>query len=270
MSNGARLTAVIVVVAVAAIGLYFAIMSPATPAQNEAAPAVGSLTEPNPADGMGEIKGPEALDAGAAANAPPPQAFGEPSASAPGAATAAGAAVTVKGPEMSAGASGGDRAATGRVTPSGGAPALVEVPATKPAVEVTTVPPAGREYTIKSGDTLEGIARAELGDGQRWRQIVELNPGLDPKSLKIGRKIMLPVGASSAPSSAPAAAEAPATGGSSYTVQKGDTLFGIARKVYGSATDADIRRIVDANSGTLKSKDTPLKPGMKLSVPAKR
>ena len=55
-----------------------------------------------------------------------------------------------------------------------------------------------------------------------------------------------------------------------YTVQRGDTLFGIARKIYGSGSDADVKRIVEANSGVLKSKDTPLKPGMKLAVPAKR
>jgi nucleoid-associated protein YgaU len=261
MSNGARLTAVIVVVAVAAIGLYFAIMSPATPAQNEAAPAVGSLTEPNPAEGMGEIKGPEALDAGAGASAPPPQAFGEPST--PTAMTPPAA----NGPEMSAGAGG--TTTGGAPTPTGGATTAIPVPATKTVVEAA--PASGREYTIKSGDTLEGIARTELGDGQRWKQIVEMNPGLDPKSLKIGRKIMLPSGSGASSAAKPASSEAPATAsGNSYTVQKGDTLFGIARKIYGSATDADIKRIVDANSDTLKSKDTPLKPGMKLSVPAKR
>ena len=262
MSNGARLTAVIVVVAVAAIGLYFAIMSPGTPAQNDAGPVAGALTEPNPADGMGELKGPEALDAAAGATAPPPQAFGEPSAPA-----ATGTAPAAKGPETSAGASAAAPATP--VTP--GATPAVTVPA-KTLTEVAPPPSIGREYAIKSGDTLEGIARAELGDGQRWKQIVDMNPGLDPKSLKIGRKIMLPVGG--APAS-PAAKSAPAEGaaapaGNSYTVQKGDTLFGIARKVYGSASDADIKRIVDANSGTLKSKDTPLKPGMKLAVPAKR
>lgn len=268
MSNGARLTAVIVVVAVAAIGLYFAIMSPGTPAQNEAAPATGSLTEPNPAAGMEELKGPEALDAAAGANAPPPQAFGEPSIPAgPGGVTASAAGT--KGPETSAGSAPAPSAGPTPAAP-GAAPA--SAPTTKTLTEVAPSASIGREYTIKSGDTLEGIARAELGDGQRWKQIVEMNPGLDPKSLKIGRKITLPVGAA-APASAtkPSTTESPSAGtGNSYTVQKGDTLFGIARKVYGSATDADIKRIVDANQGTLKSKDTPLKPGMKLSVPAKR
>jgi hypothetical protein len=134
MSNGARLTVVIVVVAVAAIGLYFAIMSPATPAQNEAAPAVGSLTEPNPADGMGEIKGPEALDAGAGASAPPPQAFGEPSI--PNAATPPAA----NGPEMSAGA--GSTTTGGAPTPTGGATTAIPVPATKTVVDAA--PAAGR------------------------------------------------------------------------------------------------------------------------------
>ena len=270
MSNGARLAAVTVVVAVAAIGLYFAIMSPGTPAQNESAPSAGSLTEPNPASGMNELKGPEALDAAAGAAAPPPQAFGEPSAPSEPAAAAGAAATASKGPEMSAGAAPAPAGPTGP-TPTGPGSASAPAPASKTLTEVAPSASIGREYTIKSGDTLEGIARAELGDGQRWKQIVEMNPGLDPKSLKIGKKIMLPVGASAGSGVAkPANADSPAAAGNSYTVQKGDTLFGIARKVYGSATDADIKRIVDANQGTLKSKDTPLKPGMKLSVPAKR
>jgi nucleoid-associated protein YgaU len=126
-----------------------------------------------------------------------------------------------------------------------------------------------KEYTIKSGDTLEAIARTELGSGQKWTAIVAANPGLNPKQLKVGQKIRIP--------DAGGAAAAPATEtmksadtGNTYTVQKGDTLFGIARKVYGSGSDAEVRRIVDANGGTLKSKDTPLKPGMKLAIPAKR
>ena len=58
----------------------------------------------------------------------------------------------------------------------------------------TPVPPpaAGTTYTIKKKDTLWSIAVAYLGDGQRWRDILAANPGLNEKKLAIGQTIKLP------------------------------------------------------------------------------
>jgi LysM repeat protein len=53
-------------------------------------------------------------------------------------------------------------------------------------------PPPGRPYTIKASDTLYGIARGQLGNGQRWQEIVAMNPGLDPTRLAVGQTIRLP------------------------------------------------------------------------------
>jgi nucleoid-associated protein YgaU len=47
-------------------------------------------------------------------------------------------------------------------------------------------------YTVRGGDTLSRIAARELGDGDRWAEIRDLNPGLDPRSLKVGAKLVLP------------------------------------------------------------------------------
>jgi nucleoid-associated protein YgaU len=59
-----------------------------------------------------------------------------------------------------------------------------------------TVPPvapaAANTYTVQKGDTLWSIAQRFLGDGQRWREIVDLNPGLEPAKLKVGQVILLP------------------------------------------------------------------------------
>ena len=49
-----------------------------------------------------------------------------------------------------------------------------------------------------------------------------------------------------------------------YTVVKGDTLGGIARKFYGKASAW--KKIQDANADVLKGK-TVIRPGMKLSIP---
>jgi nucleoid-associated protein YgaU len=249
MSQGARLTAVIVVVVVAAIGLYIAVMAPSGAPEAASVPAEEVPTAVAVADPAVQL------------DAPPSEAFGVPGASAPAT------------PAPAAPATGAAPAVADASTPRPvAAPAGPDAQAAATRTAVTPpAAPAGRQYTIRSGDTLEAIARRELGDGQRWRAIVELNPGLDPKNLKVGRAIALPSGSGS---EAPATAAAPKAGGggegSTYTVQKGDTLYGIARKLYGAASDADIRRIVEANRSSVPTKDAPLRPGMKLTIPPKK
>ena len=288
MSNGARLGAVIVVVAVASIGLYFAFMTPS------------GGTSADPAAPVDPLKSPEAIGGEVAAGdqlgAPPPEAFGPGSGTVGGAKTDAAAAgsaapgssalgsgapgtVAVKGAETGAVAAGAGAAAAsgtksaGGVVPTGAGSgtAAPTAPVSTPAAKSTTAAtaPAGAEYTVKSGDTLEAIARAQLGDGQKWRAIVEMNPGLDPKALKVGQKLKMPAGgtATAKESSAPASGAANSAT-NTYTVQKGDTLVAIARKFYGG--DSDWKRILDANSSVLKGDAAALRPGMKLTIPAKR
>jgi len=52
--------------------------------------------------------------------------------------------------------------------------------------------PATRTYTIRKGDTFWSIAQRIYGDGQRWRDIAQANPSVDPKKLAIGQQITLP------------------------------------------------------------------------------
>ena len=285
MSNGARLGAVIVVVAVASIGLYFAFMTPS------------GGTSADPAAPVDPLKSPEAIGGEVAAGdqlgAPPPEAFGPGSGTVGGAKTDAAAAgsaaagttapgtVAVKGAEtaaVAAGAGAGAAAAGGTKSAGGVVPTGAGSGTTAPTAPISTPPaksttpaaaPAGADYTVKSGDTLEAIARAQLGDGQKWRAIVEMNPGLDPKALKVGQKLKMPAGgtATAKESSAPASGAANSAT-NTYTVQKGDTLVAIARKFYGG--DSDWKRILDANSSVLKGDAAALRPGMKLTIPAKR
>ncbi|MDE0960441.1 MAG: LysM peptidoglycan-binding domain-containing protein [Planctomycetota bacterium] len=49
-----------------------------------------------------------------------------------------------------------------------------------------------RLVLIRDGDTLYDIARDELGNGGRWLEIQNLNDGLNPNALPIGKKIWIP------------------------------------------------------------------------------
>ncbi|MCF7669416.1 MAG: LysM peptidoglycan-binding domain-containing protein [Verrucomicrobia bacterium] len=98
--------------------------------------------------------------------------------------------------------------------------------------ELTTTPQPqslGTEYTVKSGDSFYKIAKDH---GVSVKAIVDANPGLDPRRLQIGQKIVIP-----APTAAEQSAAAPADDGNTYVVQSGDTLIGIARK-FGTTVSA--------------------------------
>ncbi|MFW5845933.1 MAG: LysM peptidoglycan-binding domain-containing protein [Planctomycetota bacterium] len=50
----------------------------------------------------------------------------------------------------------------------------------------------GRTYTIQAGDTLAKIAQRFYGEEQAFRRILEGNPGLNPRRLAVGQRIVLP------------------------------------------------------------------------------
>ena len=58
------------------------------------------------------------------------------------------------------------------------------------AIKVST-----REYVVKKGDTLSGIAAEEYGGAHRWKYLYELNKDVikDPNKLKEGQKIIIPI-----------------------------------------------------------------------------
>ena len=156
------------------------------------------------------------------------------------------------------------------------APPTVAVP--EPAAESNLVPAAkpaaAREYTIRAGDTLSEIAMRELGTKDRWRELAELNPGLDPARLNVGTRIRLSGAASPAKVSgagAPALARSseaaqpaakPAAGGS-YTIRAGDTLSEIAMRELG--TTARWRELVELNPGLDPAR---LHVGTRIRLPA--
>lgn len=76
-------------------------------------------------------------------------------------------------------------------TPADQSAAAAPPPASTPAYSAPAMA-AGDSYTIRRGDTLWSIAVRYYNDGQRWKDIVDANPGLDPTKLRVGQQIVLP------------------------------------------------------------------------------
>ena len=84
--------------------------------------------------------------------------------------------------------------------------------------------PGGFQYFVKPGDTFFSIARRF---GIAVPALEAANPGVNPNALRIGQGICIPA-------AAPPTEECP---GRIYTVQPGDTFYGIARR-FGYTVDA--------------------------------
>lgn len=66
-----------------------------------------------------------------------------------------------------------------------------------PSTKEADKPKPGKDYTVKSGDSLWKIAKEAYGDGSRWRDIAEANPAVvgHEGHIQAGAKISIPAGA---------------------------------------------------------------------------
>jgi LysM repeat protein len=80
---------------------------------------------------------------------------------------------------------------------------VVEQPVAKPAKKETKAAASntksaaakttgGKVHVVKSGESLWTIAKKELGDGSRWKEIQQLNGLAKPEAIKVGMKLKLP------------------------------------------------------------------------------
>jgi len=77
-------------------------------------------------------------------------------------------------------------------TPRSGEPAVQKA---LPAADSHKTKQNGRSYTVREGDNLWRIAAEQLGDGNRYPEIVRLNPNLlnDEDGLAVGMRLKMPV-----------------------------------------------------------------------------
>jgi nucleoid-associated protein YgaU len=147
-----------------------------------------------------------------------------------------------------------------RLPPAGGAAPVLGAPA--PDAGVAPVA-GGRTHTVAKGEYLSDISKNYYGTTRQWQKIAAANPGVNPNNLKVGATLVIPeIEGAGAPAVGAAPGAAPAAGGRTYTVAKGDTGGDIARKTLGSA-----RRwaeIAAANPGVNANN---LKIGQVLQIP---
>ncbi len=127
------------------------------------------------------------------------------------------------------------------------------------------VPDGATSYTIQWGDWMSKVAQRF---GVTTQALMAANPGLDPDRVHPGQVIIIPAAGSSIPTSStptistPAGSFTPgptATGSFTYTVQRGDWLYSIARKF-----GVTVQTLQTANPSVVQG---PVYPGQVLIIP---
>jgi nucleoid-associated protein YgaU len=78
-----------------------------------------------------------------------------------------------------------------------------------------------RTISVQRGDSLWKLAQQNLGGGNRWPELVAVNPGIvDPNQIRVGAQLNLPVATPSAVRQSPA---------KTIKIRKGDTLWSLAK-----------------------------------------
>ena len=116
-------------------------------------------------------------------------------------------------------------------------------------VTSTSTPSAPFTYTVQEGDTLDSIStKFNLGDNG-IPLILQINPGITPALIHVGDQLLIPNPGMQLFTPTPIPADLRPGTMVPYTVQKGDTLSGIASK-FNSTTDAIVtaNKLTDQNS----------------------
>ncbi len=121
---------------------------------------------------------------------------------------------------------------------------------TSSSASANTTTSSASTYTVKSGDTLSGIAArhgVSVSDLKTWN-------GLTSNNIKVGQKLKVKASSSAQQSSASGSGDY-----TTYTVKSGDSFYSIAKNYPGVSA----QNIMDFNGLSSSS----LRPGMKIKIP---
>jgi LysM repeat protein len=154
------------------------------------------------------------------------------------------------------------------LTIPGEQPAAAPAAATGPAAAAApAAASSGRKYTVKDGDSYYTIARDQLGNAGRFKELEKL-AGIPARDLRVGTVITLPATGAARTSGSPSTTRSPATttsipaGAKVHVVRDGETLGAISRRHLG--TSSRWREIAKANG---ISDAANLRVGQKLVIP---
>jgi LysM repeat protein len=121
-----------------------------------------------------------------------------------------------------------------RVRPS--APAIMVQPV-QPTRAASATIATQHTVSVRPGDSLWKLAQQNLGRGNRWRELLAVNPSIgNPNKIRAGAQLQLPsVAVSPATTVATSSAKAGAAT-SSIKVRKGDTLWALAKSHLGRSS----------------------------------
>lgn len=139
-------------------------------------------------------------------------------------------------------------------------PASTSTTSTSTATDTAATGDAGT-YVVKKGDSYYKIAKRELGDASRYKEIERLN-GIPAEDLREGTKLKMPSKAGGLDATATTGGPELPAGSRTHVVAEGEYLSDISKKYYGSTKHWQL--IVSANPGVTPER---LKVGQKLVIP---
>ena len=173
----------------------------------------------------------------------------------------------------------GGQASRDGSTASGVAPQNSTIPATgslnsspeRPQLSPSLTPQqasAQQIHVVESGETLTSIASQYYRNGNKFKLILDANPGLNPNRLKLGAKLIIPAANETVINDAPAIDPmTPVTLDATkhYRVEVGDSLHKIAYKLYGSTSEWV--RLYELNKQLIGTDPARVKVGSVLQLP---
>ncbi len=131
--------------------------------------------------------------------------------------------------------------------------------------EIPKATTRARTHVVAPEDNFSTLAERYYGSQSYAGLLVQANPNVDPRRMKIGSRITIPP-LDPVDAGAPARSEAREIGISRYYVQEGDSLYAIADAKLG--TGARWSEIYELNKAVIGADPSRLKVGVALTLPA--
>ena len=129
-------------------------------------------------------------------------------------------------------------------------------------------------HVVQAGESFSSISMTAYGNANLYAAIMRANPGVEPTRLRPGMKINIPPVSTAQPQSAVNTDVAQVTAAkvepaidpqTQYRVQAGDSLYGIAKKLYGRGDKST--KLYEANKQLIGEDMNNLKLGQVLTLP---